>query len=273
MPVNTTTDTAEVAELADALVRLDPLRNTLFGTIAASARQPDAAPWAAYLAADPRVAAARSEAATPVALTNGWDAPAELTDAIAALDPPAVAVGGPVPIVDAVSELLGGAVTGRTAERLHRLDALQPPRGVSGTARLAGIDDLDRIGEWAGAFAAEAFGRPFPGSRRAMAERYLDTCHCWLWEDAGTPRAMAIARASHYGVARIGPVYTPPAERGHGYASGATAAASRAILEAGAVPCLYTDLANPTANRIYAAIGFIPVADRAVVRFGRPAPR
>jgi predicted GNAT family acetyltransferase len=36
---------------------------------------------------------------------------------------------------------------------------------------------------------------------------------------------------------------------------------SRRILDSGSAACLYTDLANPTSNKIYAAIGYEPVAD------------
>ena len=61
---------------------------------------------------------------------------------------------------------------------------------------------------------------------------------------------------------RIGPVYTPPSERGHGYASALVAAASQAQLDEGLAFCfLFTDLANPTSNHIYQAIGYEPVTD------------
>ena len=55
-----------------------------------------------------------------------------------------------------------------------------------------------------------------------------------------------------FGVARIGPVYTPSEHRGHGYASAAVAAVSRMLRERGAEVCLFTDQANPTSNKIYA---------------------
>jgi predicted GNAT family acetyltransferase len=63
------------------------------------------------------------------------------------------------------------------------------------------------------------------------------------------------------GSTRAGPVYTPPGERGHGYAGALTAWVTRQILDRGSAACLYTDLANPTSNKIYAAIGYEPVAD------------
>jgi predicted GNAT family acetyltransferase len=62
---------------------------------------------------------------------------------------------------------------------------------------------------------------------------------------------------------RIGPVYTPP-DRRRGYASNLVAALSRWQLEDGYRACfLFTDLANPTSNKIYTEIGYIRVCDAA----------
>jgi hypothetical protein len=61
---------------------------------------------------------------------------------------------------------------------------------------------------------------------------------------------------------RVGPVYTPPDLRRRGYATALTAAVSADLLAAGKRFCfLYTDLANPTSNRIYMSIGYEPVCD------------
>ncbi|HZU61333.1 MAG TPA: GNAT family N-acetyltransferase, partial [Solirubrobacteraceae bacterium] len=54
----------------------------------------------------------------------------------------------------------------------------------------------------------------------------------------------------------------PPEQRGRGYATTAVAAFSRRALIRGAHTCmLYTDLGNPTSNRIYAAVGYRRVAE------------
>lgn len=66
-----------------------------------------------------------------------------------------------------------------------------------------------------------------------------------------------------FGVARIGPVYTPAEHRGRGYASAAVAAVSRRLLADGSRVCLFTDQANPTSNKIYQQLGFRPVVDMA----------
>jgi len=39
------------------------------------------------------------------------------------------------------------------------------------------------------------------------------------------------------------------------------------VLADGAIPVLFTDLANPVSNRIYPPLGYYPVEDRLFVRF------
>ena len=83
-----------------------------------------------------------------------------------------------------------------------------------------------------------------------------------LWEVDDEPVAQASARAVVAGMSRIGPVYTPPEHRNHGYAAAVTAAAARWALDQGARHVLlYTDLANPTTNRLYPRLGFRPRYD------------
>ncbi|MBV9379765.1 MAG: GNAT family N-acetyltransferase [Streptosporangiaceae bacterium] len=90
-----------------------------------------------------------------------------------------------------------------------------------------------------------------------------------LWEKDGVPVSVAGITRRVAGMARIGPVYTPPELRGRGYAGAATAEVSRAALAAGVGEVLlYTDLANPTSNALYQRIGYQPVEDRVVLSFG-----
>ncbi|MFJ9947772.1 GNAT family N-acetyltransferase [Kitasatospora sp. NPDC091207] len=95
----------------------------------------------------------------------------------------------------------------------------------------------------------------------AVDERTADG-RLHLWEDGGTPVAMAGNSPVIAGMSRIGPVYTPGERRGRGYASGVTAAATAHALAQGATEVLlYTDLANPTSNSIYQQLGYRPVED------------
>ena len=71
----------------------------------------------------------------------------------------------------------------------------------------------------------------------------------------------AIARRLR-NAASIAPVYTPPEQRGRGYAGSVTAAVGERIFAEGrTAACLYTDLRNPISNRCYAKIGFRPYCD------------
>jgi predicted GNAT family acetyltransferase len=64
-------------------------------------------------------------------------------------------------------------------------------------------------------------------------------------------------------------VYTPPEHRQRGYAAGVTAACSQHALDCGAEHVvLFTDLANPTSNGVYRRLGYQPVEDRQVLRYG-----
>jgi FR47-like protein len=89
-----------------------------------------------------------------------------------------------------------------------------------------------------------------------------------VWAAGGRPVAIACSTVQVAGMVRIGPVYTPPERRGRGYASAATAALSRRVLEAGAEEVLlHTDLANPVSNSIYQRIGYRSVEDRIALAF------
>ena len=265
MAVKIITDVAEILRATEAAVLADPIRNTVLGSIRAHLRRAGEDGWCAT---DGIALAARSSSRHPIALTDGWLDLDELAAAIATL--PAVAgLGGPPDVVDRLVGLLGRVPAHRTAERLYRLDELTHPTGVAGRERLAGADDTDLLADWYVAFAGEAHGAaPAPFDAQVQAATAVAERRAWLWCDAsGRPAALAIRQAPAAGVSRIGPVYTPAEKRARGFGSAVTAAATRAVLHDGAVPVLYTDLANPTSNRIYQAIGYRPVGDRASVRF------
>ena len=111
-----------------------------------------------------------------------------------------------------------------------------------------------------GRFADEAGGY---GGRQAVAnvDARLAARSIYVWDDAG-PVSLVASQPAVNGVVRIGPVYTPPQHRRHGYAGMAVAEVSRLVLAAGAHTCmLFTDLANPTSNKIYAEVGYRRFAD------------
>ena len=121
----------------------------------------------------------------------------------------------------------------------------------------------------AGRLEPETAGEQF--DHDDIAERIAEG-RIWLWEDGlGTPVSLVGFNAPSFGVARVGPVYTPGERRGRGFASALTAHVSRLLRDSGARVCLFTDQANPTSNKIYAAIGYVPVVDMANLVITTPA--
>lgn len=270
MRIVTTTDGEQIAALLEPLLGADPVRNTVLGSVVAGLRREDAAGWCARPADSTAVLAVRSQPHTPVTVTAGWPALEPLADEIARL-PQLYALGGPVDAVTdlaAALEARGRPPGRRIEERLFRLDELTAPAGVPGSARLGTAADVDLLAGWFTAFAREAFGVLPPGFGAAQLARSVQSLRPWIWTDeSGAPCSMAVGRAPTYGVARLGPVYTPPEHRGAGFGSAVTAAATADVLAAGAVPVLYTDLANPTSNRIYRRLGYRAVEDRLHVQY------
>jgi predicted GNAT family acetyltransferase len=156
-----------------------------------------------------------------------------------------------------------------TEERLYRLGELRAPNGVAGAARLATTDDRGLLADWVGLFFAEAFnpvhndgGEGFISNADRAGHRFV------LWDVNGAPVSVAMLRVPAADVSRIGPVFTPLTERGHGYGSAVTAAAADLAHRSGTPDVvLFADLANPTSNAIYQRIGFEPVVDSVRIDF------
>jgi predicted GNAT family acetyltransferase len=155
------------------------------------------------------------------------------------------------------------------SQRFYTLDDLRPPDpSPPGGARPAVEADLDVLMDWLVAFHRESEASEASPQREIYRHR-VELGLIWLWQDEqGNPVSMAARNVTVAGVSRIGPVYTPPTARRHGYGAAATAACTRDALDSGARQVvLFTDEANPTSNGIYQRIGFRPLDQRVILRF------
>lgn len=169
------------------------------------------------------------------------------------------------------------SATGSTArpsigQGVYALHAVRPPRPTTGGSRPATATDRPLLERWMSAFereALQAMTRDDRASERAIDSRLGGggSAGFSIWEDAG--RAVSLTGWARIpGGARIGPVYTPPGDRGRGYASNLVARVSAELLSRGADACfLYTDLGNPTSNAIYRRIGFEQVGESLMIAF------
>lgn len=138
-------------------------------------------------------------------------------------------------------------------QRLYEARQTKLDRVASGHIRPAGADDLELVTAWLDAFAEEA--HEARAAAATVAHVRTAAGELWLWDDAGPVSLAGVSRAVA-GAVRIGPVYTPRSARGRGYASGLVEGLTRDALERGLRCLLYTDLANPTSNSVYQAIGY-----------------
>lgn len=181
------------------------------------------------------------------------------------LDPEPAGVTGPAISAQAIaaawSEQTGGVSRCHMREAMHTLrEVRDPPRPAAGRLRLAHPRERELLISWTEAFIADA---GLIGRRPAadMVERGVGRESLFLWDLDGPVSLVGLAGLTG-GVARVGPVYTPPAHRRRGYAGSAVAALSRLALERGARVCtLFTDLANPTSNKIYGEVGYRRITD------------
>jgi GNAT superfamily N-acetyltransferase len=159
------------------------------------------------------------------------------------------------------------------AQGVYRLERLIPPPQASGGPRPATEEDRELLRDWVTRFSDEALGEVSPALDRL--DQVLDqrlgpdpTSGFALWEDEDRPVSLTGFGGPTPNGIRITHVYTPPELRGRGYASALVAHVSQAQLDAGRRFCfLYTDLANPTSNKIYVDIGYERVCESVELDF------
>jgi uncharacterized protein len=269
-------DAVAFLRLAGPLLERDEARNQLpLGIAGTLTTHPDAYDvvhfWVVRDGDEPVAAAVRTE---PFNLVLG-DPSSEaalglLLEAIVADDPEVPGIVGNVPFVEPAAERLAGK-SGRTAERIlsqgvYGLTTVRDVARAPGDPHPAVPKDRGLLLDWLRAFANESLPDPDETFRRM--ERNLDYrfgsegTGFWLWEEGGQPVSLAgFSGPTPTGI-RIGPVYTPPEHRRRGYATTLVADLSSWLLGHGHRACfLYTDLANPTSNRIYVEIGYERVCD------------
>jgi len=170
---------------------------------------------------------------------------------------------------DAWCARVGGGHTTINRQGIYELTAIRDVGAAEGAARLATDEDLPLLLAWHAAFLAEAVP-DHVGDEDAMRRRLTGLVAdggFWLWESGDIVSMTGASAAPPAGV-RIGPVYTPPSRRGHGFATALVSHASAHALAHGVARCwLHTDLANPTSNAIYQRIGYEWVCEATELRF------
>ena len=169
----------------------------------------------------------------------------------------------------------GVSATYRMSQGVYALREVRDAPPTTGRARAASEIDRRLLARWLREFAEEALpeGRWDEERTGRTLDRQLSgspETGIWVWEDAEPVSLAGFGGRTPNGI-RVGPVYTPPAHRRHGYATSLVTEVSARQLASGRRFCfLYTDLANPTSNAIYERIGYERVCESDEIGFEAP---
>lgn len=133
--------------------------------------------------------------------------------------------------------------------------------------------ELDLLTHWFVAYSVEALGvkddRDLHESCRARVERNHEKNTLWVLTHEERPVAMTSFNAELPDCVQVGGVWTPPEQRGRGYARSVVAASLLEVREQGVKRAtLFTD--SEPGRRAYRAIGFELVGDYGIVLFEEP---
>ncbi|GAA5041829.1 GNAT family N-acetyltransferase [Nocardia callitridis] len=263
MRIEITTDPAEFRSRAEPFLLRDLLRHTVISTrVADHLAGIDARPAPCHYltvhvedAQSPVIGVAMRVEGNDVYLGELPDGSlAAVAEALAEVAPDSGGVEGAMSAATEFAEhwyrLVGKDFRYRYTVRLYRLGVLRVPH-ATGAARQVTRADIALCAQW----LTDMYGHQIAPSSIA---RRVDAGRWWLWERDGRPVGLAAHQIPSNGWSRIGPVYTPPSERGRGVASALSAHVAGLLRAEGLDVCLFADTATPTAHKIYQSIGFHP---------------
>ncbi len=266
MRVTRPADAAEFLERTAAFRASDPVRTNVLGSVATGVLQGrayDAEHW--FVVEDDGGAVVGAAIWTePYRLLLSPMAPAAAQAlAPAVLELPQVPPGviGPQEVASEVVAAAGWSTEQHMLEHLLVLQEFTPAAGVPGQARSLTDADVDLAADWMRQFGEDS-GSLVPDPRESIVGRMANH-RFWVVDDEPVSFASHAPLVGSEGgtVGRVGPVFTPAAQRRRGYGAAVTSAVVEHLLPLATTVMLYTDAANPTSNSVYERLGFRQVAD------------
>jgi predicted GNAT family acetyltransferase len=154
---------------------------------------------------------------------------------------------------------------------LYRLNEVNETLEHSpGSWRYAEESDSPLIEKWFNLFENDT-GLPISPIEQVKKRvaMFLKEQEVFIWEDKGKiVSMMKKSRPTKNGVT-VSFVFTPKEERKKGYARTLVTAVSRELLKDFKFCVLYTDMMNPTSNKIYREIGYERIADSVHLGFDK----
>ncbi|MBO1005342.1 GNAT family N-acetyltransferase [Pseudogracilibacillus auburnensis] len=152
-------------------------------------------------------------------------------------------------------------------QRIYKLEHVKKEVSKDGTLRLIELSDLPLIKKWTYQFCEEVGDKISEQEAEVKTVELIERGMFHGWEVNGKLVSIANATRPLKKNITISFVFTPQEYRKKGYASNCVAGLSQKMLDQGyEMTSLYTDMANPTSNKIYMDIGYEPVMDSILFR-------
>jgi uncharacterized protein len=153
-------------------------------------------------------------------------------------------------------------------QKIYKLEKVKEKIKTNGRLRNTKESDHHVIKEWVYQFSNEVNQPLSLEEADKKAKELINKGNLVGWEINGDLVSMAYATRPTQNNITISYVYTPMEERKKGYASDCVSAFTQSLLDRGyKTTSLYTDLSNPTSNKIYIQIGYEPIMDSILIRF------
>ena len=168
---------------------------------------------------------------------------------------------GPKAIVEKFLDLwpeLNNLISRTDKQGCFTLDAVKPPPSTGAIFGNARVEHIPLITQWHHNFCNDT---GIPNSSDSEIKHWAETSLkgknlYFLFKNNIPVSTIKAGRVLETGRS-VGFVYTPPEQRGLGYGSEITAKLSQKLLDEGnSYICLFTQLSNPTSNKIYQNIGY-----------------
>lgn len=164
---------------------------------------------------------------------------------------------------EAWTEKAGGSYRVLMDQGLYRADAVNRKLEKSpGSWRIANKKDAPLLVQWMLLFEQETgIAASTPAEAAHKIDAFIEGKEVYVWEaDGEVVSCMKKSRPSKHGIT-VSFVFTPQKYRRKGYARTLVAEVTEELLQEYDFAMLYTDLKNPTSNKIYMEVGYSQIAN------------
>ena len=149
---------------------------------------------------------------------------------------------------------------------VYALEQVKQKWNKDGVFREVNSDELPLIEKWIYQFCEDVKLPTTQEEAEQTAHTLINNHHLFGLEVDGKLVSVAAKTRPTKNNITVNFVYTPKEARKNGYASSCVAALSQRMLDEGyKTTTLYTDLANPTSNKIYQEIGYEQIAESVLI--------